>query len=166
VSTGFTRGEFLSSGAKGGAALLVGGGALAALAPTAAAEPLSDNDLAYARLLVGAELLAIDFYGRAIDAKKFSPKGQKYLQAALLNEKEHYQSVAAILSGAFLIPAVGADFDFSYPKTAFTTRASIAKLGGQLESTFLGAYSGRSAGCRRHPCSRASEASPQTRPST
>ena len=38
------------------------------------AQPLPDTipdaDLAYARLLVGAELLAADFYGQAIAAKR------------------------------------------------------------------------------------------------
>ena len=34
----------------------------------------SDGDLAYARLLVAAELLAIDFYRRALASKKFRPR--------------------------------------------------------------------------------------------
>ena len=92
-----TRAQLFSRGVKGGAALLVAGSAASLLAPVAAADPLSDNDLAYVRLLVGTELLGIDFYSRAIDAKKLSATGQKYLKAALANEKEHYQSVAGIL---------------------------------------------------------------------
>jgi len=146
VSVEITRAELFSRGAKRGAALLVAGSAVGVLAPSAAADPLSDNDLAYARLLVGVELLAIDFYTRAIDAKKLGAKGQKLLSAALRNEKEHYQSVAAILSGAGLLPAVTADFDFTYPKTAFASRASVAKLAGQLETTMLGAYLGAVSG--------------------
>jgi hypothetical protein len=142
VSTEFTRAELLARGAKGGAALLVAGSAVTVLAPTAAAEPLSDNDLAYARLLVGAELLGIDFYTRAIAANKLGAKGQKRLRAALRNEQEHYQSVAAILSGAGLVPAVAADIDFTYPRAAFGSRASIVKLGVDLEDTFVGAYLG------------------------
>jgi len=142
VSVEITRAELFARGAKRGAALLVAGSAVGVLAPAAAADPLSDNDLAYARLLVGAELLAIDFYTRAIDAKKFGKKEQKLLNAALRNEKEHYQSVAAILTGAALVPAVTADFDFVYPKTAFASRVSIAKLAAQLETTMLGAYLG------------------------
>jgi hypothetical protein len=112
------------------------------LAPAAVADPLSDNDLAFARLLVGAELLAIDFYTRALDAKKLAPRGQKLLRAALLNEKEHYKSVAAILSGAGLSPAVADDLDFVYPKAAFDTVGSIARLGDQLETALVGAYLG------------------------
>jgi hypothetical protein len=127
---------------KGGAALLVAGSAATLLAPAASADPLSDNDLAYVRLLIGTELLGIDFYSRAIDAKKLSSKGQKYLKAALLNEKEHYQSVAAILSGAGLVPAVSADVDFAYPKGSFDTAGAVTKLAARLETAFLGAYLG------------------------
>jgi hypothetical protein len=141
-----TRAEFLSRGAKGGAAVLIAGSAAAVLVPAAAADPLSDNDLAYARLLVGAELLAIDFHTRAVDAKKLAGKGQKNLQAALRNEKEHYQSVAGILSGAGLVPLVTADVDFTYPRGTFDTVAGITKLALELETTFLGAYLGAVAG--------------------
>ena len=98
------------------------------------------------RLLVGAELLGIDFYTRAVDARKLSATGQKYLKAALLNEKEHYQSVAAILSGANLVPLVAADVDFAYPKGSFDSASSITKLAAQLETTFLGAYLGAAGG--------------------
>ena len=142
VTVELTRAQLFSRGVKGGAALLVAGSAATLLAPAALADPLSDNDLAYVRLLVGTELLGIDFYTRALDAKKLSSKGQKNLKAALLNEKEHYQSVAAILSGAGLVPAVSADIDFAYPKGSFDTASAITKLAARLEATFLGAYLG------------------------
>ena len=142
VTVELTRAELFSRGVKGGAALLVAGSAASLLAPAALADPLSDNDLAYVRLLVGTELLGIDFYTRALDAKKLSSKGQKNLKAALLNEKEHYQSVAAILSGAGLVPAVSADIDFAYPKGSFDTASSVTKLAARLETAFLGAYLG------------------------
>src|SRR5438552_2783885 len=61
-----SRAAFLSRGTLAGVALTVGGSALGALTPEAAADTLPDDDLAYMRLLVGAELLAIDFYTRAI----------------------------------------------------------------------------------------------------
>jgi hypothetical protein len=146
VSLQFTRAELFSRGAKGGAALLVAGSAVGVLAETAAADPLSDNDLAYVRLLVGTELLGIDFYTQAAAAKKLSPTGQKYLKAALANEKEHYQSVAGILSGANLVPLTAADVDFSYPKTTFDSASSITKLAAQLETAFVGAYLGAAGG--------------------
>ena len=66
----------------------------------ASADPLPAGDLAYARLLVGAELLASDFYQQAIAASNTSAAVTKYLKRAYLNEQEHYQSVAGILSGS------------------------------------------------------------------
>ena len=73
-----SRGQLISRGAKGGAALLLAssfGGSLVDSA--AAADTVPDSDLAYARLLVGAELLGSDFYARAIASKRFAgmPRG-------------------------------------------------------------------------------------------
>jgi hypothetical protein len=44
-----SRADLLSRGAKGGVALVVAGSAVSVLAPEAAAESLSDDDLAFAR---------------------------------------------------------------------------------------------------------------------
>jgi hypothetical protein len=137
-----TRAQLLSRGAKGGTALLVAGTALAQLADGAAADPLPTADLAYARLLVGAELLASDFYEQAIAASNASPAVTRYLKKAYANEQEHYHSVAGILGGAGLTAAVPADIDFSYPKDTFASQASILDLARQLESVVLGTYLG------------------------
>jgi Ferritin-like domain len=141
-----SRGDLLSTGARRGAALLVAGGAFGALAETASADPLSDNDLAFARLLVGAELLSVDFYTRAMNAQKFKAVGHKYIRTVLGNEQDHYRSVGGILSGAGYTPATADDFEFTYPKGSFATRVSIAKLGRELETLVLGSYLGAVAG--------------------
>ena len=122
--------------------LLVAGTALAQLADDAAADPLSSADLAYGRLLVGAELLASDFYTQAIAASNTSPAVMKYLKRAYANEQEHYQSVAGILRGAGVTPAVSSDIDFMYPRASFASQASILKLAQQLETIMLGTYLG------------------------
>jgi len=49
---------------------VVTGSIAGSLAGRAEADVIPDSDLAYARLLVAAELLAADFYGRAIAAKQ------------------------------------------------------------------------------------------------
>jgi Ferritin-like domain len=141
-----TRAALLSTGAKRGAALVVAGSTFEAFTGVAAANPLPDGDLAFARLLVGAELLAIDFYTQAIAAKQFRAVGQKYMAIALQNEQAHYQSVSLILSGAGQTPAMATDFNFSYPNGSFGSRGSIAALGRTLETVFLGAYLGAIAG--------------------
>jgi len=112
------------------------------LAETAGADPLSTQDLAYARLLVGAELLASDFYQQAIAASNSGATVMKYLKRAYLNEQEHYQSVAGILSGAGQTPAVSGDIDFSYPTGTFESETSILKAAVMLEAIVLGTYLG------------------------
>jgi hypothetical protein len=137
-----TRAGLLSAGARRGAVLLAAGGAFGALAETASADPLSDNDLAFARLLVGAELLSIDFYTRSLNAGKFKAVGHKYMRTVLTNETDHYHSVAGILTGAGLTAATAEDFDFTYPKGTFASSGAIARFGRELETLVLGSYLG------------------------
>jgi hypothetical protein len=124
VNGGFSRTELFARSAKGGAALMIAGSVAGTFARRAAADPISDSDLAYARLLVAAELLAADFYALVIAAKLFEGPALKSLKRALFNEHEHYDSVATILNDAGQPPAVAADIDFSYPKGAFASKAS------------------------------------------
>jgi hypothetical protein len=105
VNAEFSRADLLARGVKGGSALFIAGTAVAALAPVASAAPLSDNDLAIARVLVAAELLGIDFYQQSIAAKKLDKSDTKRFAQLLSNEKEHYDSVAGILTGAGQVPA-------------------------------------------------------------
>ena len=58
-------------GATGGG-LVLSGSVFAALAGRADAAVPPDNDLAYLRLLVGAELLAADFQAKALASEKLS----------------------------------------------------------------------------------------------
>jgi hypothetical protein len=97
---------------------LLGGLAGEHFTDTAAADTIPDGDLAYARLLVSAELPASDFYARAINSKRVGGEVVAHLRRARTNEQEHYRNVSDILSSAGQTPAVAADFEFSYPKGA------------------------------------------------
>lgn len=142
MTASLTRAQLLNRSAKSGAALLVAGTALSQFADAASAAAPPLTDLAYARLLVGAELLASDFYTQAIAASITDASVTKYLKRAYLNEQEHYQSVAGFISGAGSTPAVSGDITFSYPSGTFATQSAILKFAGQLEGTILGAYLG------------------------
>jgi ferritin-like protein len=132
--------------------LLLAGSALGGLAsPAAAATGPSDADLAYARLLVAVELLALDFYGKAIGSRRFEVGVLRELRVARADERRHYDASAAILTSANQVPATAADIDFSYPKGAFASRASIVRLGIRLESLSLGAYLGAVEGYEAGP---------------
>ena len=126
--------------------LLVGGSALGQFVGSAAAAPMPATDLAYARLLVGAELLAADFYSQAVAASNSGRIIDGYVRRALANEQEHYESVSGIISGAGMTPAVAGDIDFSYPTGTFASQGSIVKFARQLEELMLGAYLGAIAG--------------------
>jgi hypothetical protein len=135
-----TRAELLRHG--GGSAAIVLGGSALSFVPPARADTPSDGDLAYARLLVAAELLAIDFYRRALASKKFRPRTTVELRRLLADERKHYRAVAGTLRAAGQTAATAADIDFVYPRRAFSSRASTAALGARLESLLLGAYLG------------------------
>jgi hypothetical protein len=140
--TGLSRAELLRRGGGGGAAILLAG----ALPAGARAAVSSDNDLAYARLLVAVELLAIDFYQRALRSAQLGSAAAAGLRRSLTDERKHYRAIGAILLAAGETPLTAADIDFSYPRTAFGRRASLTGLGARLESLFLGAYLGAVAG--------------------
>jgi len=142
TSPSLTRAQLLSRTARGGAAALVAGSALGQFVGTAAADPLPDGDLAYARLLVATELLGADFYARALASGKAGPRLAKRLRLARANELEHYQSVGQILSGAGLVPAAPEDIDFGYPRGTFASEGSLAGFALELETIMLGAYLG------------------------
>jgi hypothetical protein len=147
---GLDRAAFVSLATRGGAMVALGAAgagllATSATAATAASGPLADQDLALARLTVGAELLAADFYGKAIDSGLFEGDELKALKRVLFNEQEHLAAVSGILTGAGQAPSTADDFSFAYPDGAFGSRASIARLGVTLETAFVGAYVGAAA---------------------
>src|SRR5262249_51290011 len=137
-----SRAEILSRGARAGVALAAGGSALALLTPGASAATLPDNDLAYVRLLVAAELLATDFYTRAISSGQIGGNALGNMKHALANEKQHYLSLSTILAESLQGPATADDINFTYPRRAFSSPASIGKLGLDIEKIVLGAYLG------------------------
>jgi hypothetical protein len=137
-SSTFTRRGILGR-AGAGAALVVGGSTVGALAaPARAATP--DNDLAYARLLVALELLTLDFYSQALKSGKVTSGLE--LRRARAAERQHYDHVGAVLTDAGQVPATAQDIDFSYPRGTFDSWQSIARLGVRLESLSMGAYLG------------------------
>ena len=131
-----SRGEFLSRGAKGGLVLVVGGSLLAVAAGPALGQG-GGGDTDIAALAATAELLAIDFYGKAIERGGFEGTELAYLEAARQNEQDHYDALAEVLGDA-----VPSGVAFRYPRGTFAGRMSIAAAGAALETAFVGAYMG------------------------
>jgi hypothetical protein len=130
-----TRAAFLSRGAKGGLALVAGGSLLAVAGGPALGAGTADSDIA--KLAATAELLAIDFYKKAIASKKFKGDELAYMAAALGNEQAHYKALAGVLGSA-----APKGLRFKYPRGAFGSAKAIGGLGQALETAFVGAYMG------------------------
>jgi Ferritin-like domain len=142
VTSRFSRAALLRRGAQGGSLLLLPGSALSAFAGSAAAAAYPDGDLAYLRLLIGAELLAADFHAHALGSGRLSHGTAALVKQMLADENAHYGGLAALMNRAGQTPATSADIDFSYPQGSFASEGAIVKLAGTLESLALGAYLG------------------------
>ena len=143
MATGLSRGTFLKRGAVGGGALLVSVSGFAAVAEAASADTIPDADLAYLRLLLAAELLAVDFQTRALGSSELhGHAAHSVFRRIRADERAHYSRLASLLTAAGQTPATSGDIDFSYPKGSFRSRASIVKLAGRLEHLMVGAYVG------------------------
>jgi hypothetical protein len=132
---GTTRAQFISRGAKGGLGLVAGGALLGLAEGSALAAPNADSDIA--KLAATAELLAIDFYKKAIASRRFSGDELSYMRAALGNEQAHYKALAGVLGRS-----APKGLRFAYPRGAFASARGIGRLGQALETAFVGAYMG------------------------
>src|SRR5262249_58668879 len=96
---------------------------------TASGAAAADTDIA--RLAATAELLAIDFYTRAIDSRQLKGDELAYLAGARDNERAHYAALKGVLKSA-----APANLKFKYPAGAFGSRKSIGMLGHALHHAF------------------------------
>jgi hypothetical protein len=138
-----SRAGLLRRGAFGTGALLVSSSGLSVFAEPASAATLPDADLAYLRLLIAAELLALDFQTQALASGKLRHHGASaVIRRMRADENAHYTQLAGLLTAAGQTPATAGDIDFSYPKESFRSQASIVRLGGRLEHLMVSAYVG------------------------
>jgi rubrerythrin len=113
---------------------------LGALAPGAFADGTPPaGDLAYLRLLIAAELLAVDFYTQALERGDLRRAYGARAQRILVDESEHYTLLAALMTAAGQTPAT-ADIDFSYPGGVLTGPESTLRFARELEQVFVGSY--------------------------
>ena len=142
LASSLSRQALLRLGTAGGAALLLPGGASALSARAPATDTPPDGDLAYLRLLIGAELLAIDFQTHALAAKRRPGSLAATITRSLADDRAHYATLARLLQDAGQSPATRGDVNFTYPRGSFASPASIARLGLRIETLLLGAYLG------------------------
>jgi demethoxyubiquinone hydroxylase (CLK1/Coq7/Cat5 family) len=139
-----TRSRLIRLGLGGGAALVAGGVRLGAARPAraqAAAEP-TEGDLATVRLLASGELLAQAFYTGAVASKRLSKADAADLVRALEHERDHYTALKQILGEA---APLADDFEFAFPRDAFTRRGRMLRLGTAIETALTGTYANAAA---------------------
>lgn len=139
TASALSRAGLLRRGATGGLALVASGGLFSAAAAAAA---VPDGDVAYLRMLIGVELLAIDFQTQALASGKLTPAQATLVKRVVADEHAHYSSLAQLVTSAGQTPATADDVDFSYPTGTFASSTSIAKLAVEIETLALGAYLG------------------------
>ena len=142
MASTFTRVALLRRSACGGAALVASGAVASAVAGSASAATVPDGDLAYLRLLIGAELLAADFQTRALGSGKLAAGQSALVRKLLADEQAHYAGLAQLLASSGQTPATADDVDFSYPARGFASAGAIAKLAVEIETLSLGACLG------------------------
>jgi NAD(P)-dependent dehydrogenase (short-subunit alcohol dehydrogenase family) len=120
---------------------LLAGGAVLGLAPAAFAA-VPDEDLAYVRLLIGVELLEVDFQARALASGRLDPQTGRLLRTIAAQEKAHLTGLSVLVTNAGQVPATADDVDFAYPKGTFASAAKIQRLADTIETLALGAYLG------------------------
>jgi hypothetical protein len=123
------------------AVVLASGGILAA-AGRADAATAPDEDVAYLRLLIGVELLKIDYGVRAVTANRLRGAAERAVKPLVIDDKRHYIGLAALVKRAGETPANAGDVDFSYPRGSFATHEAILELGRKLATLAVGAYIG------------------------
>lgn len=138
----FSRAGLLRRGLVGGGSLVAVGSASSAFAASASALGPAGGDLASLRLLIGAELLALDFQARALASGKLQASRHALIVRIHADEQAHYDGLASLMNGAGQTPATADDIDFAYPGGTFGSQASILELSGKLEELQLGAYVG------------------------
>ncbi len=144
TSNALTRSRLIRLGLGGGAGLVAAGAGLGAARPARAqadAEP-TEGDLATVRLLASGELLAQAFYTNALASKRLSKAEQADLERALEHERDHYTALKEILGDT---APLADDFDFAFPKDAFTRRGRMLRLGTVIETALAGTYASAAA---------------------
>ena len=126
--------------ALGGGAALAGGVASPASARSAA-DP-TEGDLATVRLLASGELLAQAFYTSAISSKRLAKADATELERARKHDQDHYAALAKVLGAT---APLADDFEFAFPKDAFTKRGRMLRVGTAIETALAGAYASAAA---------------------
>ncbi len=124
----------------------LGAGALSVGTPwLAAAGAATEDDLAYANFGASVELLAKDFYARALEAKVVSGSAAAVLKRGRSAAAQHAKALSDLLVGAGDVAPLEEDFAFEWPANTFESRVSTVATGLGVLKSLRGAYQSASA---------------------
>ena len=104
------------------------------------ASAATEDEIAYANFGQATAFLLEDFYARAHATKLFKGPAVREILRAGFNAGEHATALGKLLTDAGQQPAVEKDFEFSWPRGAFASRASMVKTGLLITENLGGVY--------------------------
>lgn len=106
----------------------------------AAAGAATDDELAFANFGVSGEFLLEDFYDKALDTKGLSRAQAGTLRRGRATASQHARALAGLLTGAGESAPIEEDFEFAWPRNAFSSRAATVRTGLIVLRALLGSY--------------------------
>ena len=103
----------------------------------------TDDELAFANFGISGEFLLKQFYSKAIEAKAFSRTQANVLKVGRSAASQHAKAFGDLLTGTGDVAAVEEDFEFVWPKNAFSAFSSpsaIVATGLAVLRPLLGSY--------------------------
>jgi len=104
------------------------------------ARAATDDELAYANFGLAAAFLAADYYFRALQAGRLGADARRTLRTGRSASLAQARALSGLITGAGDTPAAAEDFEFAWPRAAFSTAASTRKTGVAVLGPTLGAY--------------------------
>ena len=99
-----------------------------------------DDELAFANFGISGEFLLKQFYSNAIEAKTFSQAQANVLKRGRSTAFQHAKALGDLLTGTGDVAPVEEDFEFVWPKNAFSSPSAIVATGLAVLRPLLGSY--------------------------
>jgi hypothetical protein len=100
----------------------------------------TDDELAFANFGISGEFLLKQFYSKAIEAKAFGRTQANVLKVGRSAASQHAKAFGDLLTDTGDVAAVEEDFEFVWPKNAFSSPSAIVATGLAVLRPLLGSY--------------------------
>ena len=118
----------------------LGAGTLTLGGPWLSTAGATEEELAFANFGASVELLAKDFYTRALGAKVFTGADAAVLREARSAAARHARALSNLLVAAGDVAPAEADFAFRWPAASFRTKRAVTATGLTILRALGGVY--------------------------